>query len=283
MEFVGQDGEFCDPQLGCSSRLVGEDLSQEHAQQFSQELRLASNFSGPLNFSVGANYLHYQTVEDYYVFINAISLLTGIIQFSLGDAFMIALRARPVRSGACKYVQSATGRSATVLLFTGFGCAWIDPNPIDHLDGQGHNYFRSQNPYSLNSWAGFGEVYYQVAPDVKLTGGLRWTDDMKHFTEIPSWTAMAGKGYPIEGIVDPCKASRSAMEGMDGPIRRQLDAEARLHRSDAGLRLLFARLQRWWRQSARRYTVAGLFRHRRIIAKQRHASADLQAGIRGCV
>ncbi len=71
------------------------------------------------------------------------------------------------------------------------------------LDGQGHNYFRSQNPYSLNSWAGFGEVYYQVTPDLKLTGGLRWTDDMKHFTEIPSWTAMAGKGYPIEGIADP--------------------------------------------------------------------------------
>src|SRR6185312_16753213 len=28
------------------------------------------------------------------------------------------------------------------------------------------------------------------------------TDDMKHFTEIPSWTAMKGKGYPIMGIVD---------------------------------------------------------------------------------
>ncbi len=54
--------------LGCSSSLVGEDLSQERAQQFSQELRLVSNFSGPLNFSFGANYLHYQTVEDYYVF-----------------------------------------------------------------------------------------------------------------------------------------------------------------------------------------------------------------------
>ena len=49
---VGQDGQYCDPQLGCSSRLVGEDLSQERAQQFSQELRLASNFNGPLNFVV---------------------------------------------------------------------------------------------------------------------------------------------------------------------------------------------------------------------------------------
>ena len=62
---------FCDPQLGCSDRLVAEDLSDEHAWQLSQEFRLASNFNGPLNFSVGGNFLHYETEENYYVFINA--------------------------------------------------------------------------------------------------------------------------------------------------------------------------------------------------------------------
>ncbi len=67
------DGIYCDPQLGCSSAIVGEDLSQERAWQFSQEMRLASNFSGPFNFSVGGNYMHYQTVEDYYVLFNLIS------------------------------------------------------------------------------------------------------------------------------------------------------------------------------------------------------------------
>ena len=63
---------FCDPQLGCTDRLVAEDLSDEHAWQLSQEFRLASNFSGPFNFSVGGNYLHYETEENYYVFINRI-------------------------------------------------------------------------------------------------------------------------------------------------------------------------------------------------------------------
>jgi len=82
------------------------------------------------------------------------------------------------------------------------GCSYVDPNPLGQIDGQGHNYFRSQNPYRLNSWAGFGEAYYQVTPDVKLTAGLRWTDDRKHFVEIPSWTLIAYKGYPIVGIVD---------------------------------------------------------------------------------
>src|SRR6185437_15025204 len=63
-----------DPQLGCSDRLVAEDLSEEHAWQFSQEFRMASNFTGPLNFSIGGNYLHYETEENYYVFINSLSV-----------------------------------------------------------------------------------------------------------------------------------------------------------------------------------------------------------------
>ena len=75
---------FCDPQLGCSSRLVAEDLSNEHAWQLSQEIRLASNFDGPLNFSIGGNYLHYETEENYYVFINA---LTAILRLGRLPAF----------------------------------------------------------------------------------------------------------------------------------------------------------------------------------------------------
>ena len=69
-------GTFCDPQLGCSDRLVAEDLSEERSWQLSQEFRLASHFSGPFNFSVGGNVLHYETEENYYVFINALSLAT---------------------------------------------------------------------------------------------------------------------------------------------------------------------------------------------------------------
>src|SRR6185312_5191954 len=69
-------GTFCDPQLGCSDRLVAQDLSTERAWQLSQEFRFASHYSGPFNFSVGGNYLHYETEENYYVFINALSLAT---------------------------------------------------------------------------------------------------------------------------------------------------------------------------------------------------------------
>src|SRR6185437_9327205 len=70
-------GVFCDPQLGCSTRLIAQDISREHAWQFSQEFRLASNFSGPFNFSAGGNFMHYETVEDYYVFANSLTLFAA--------------------------------------------------------------------------------------------------------------------------------------------------------------------------------------------------------------
>jgi iron complex outermembrane receptor protein len=205
---IGLDGEFCDPQLGCSSKLIGEDISQERAQQFSQELRLASNFSGPLNFSAGANYLHYQTVEDYYVFYNAFTMISEYWSdifgsISGGSGLPPTAEHMPFNAASA---DSCGAKPATPDLlnasFIGLGCEWVDPNPLDHLDGQGHNYFLSQNPYHLNSWAGFGEVYYQLTPDVKLTGGLRWTDDRKEFVELPSWALFVGKGFYETGVLD---------------------------------------------------------------------------------
>jgi outer membrane receptor protein involved in Fe transport len=82
---VGQDHEYCDPQLGCSSSLVGQDVSREHAHQFYQEVRLTSNFEGPLNFVAGGNYLKYKTLEDYFVMSNAISLATEAFNRTFGS------------------------------------------------------------------------------------------------------------------------------------------------------------------------------------------------------
>ncbi len=219
------NGVYCDPQLGCSNRIVGEDLSEEHARQFSEELRLESHFDGPLNFSVGANYLHYSTLEDYFVFYN---LITAEVQNFNGPGFSpiegfpgakpgdFTCGGNPVPhvSGLFDFtpeipipvlssisLPSAFGCPTPFILPQGLPGTYIDPNPINHLDGNGHNYFRSENPYHLQSWAGFGEAYYQVTPDVKLTGGLRWTDDRKIFYEIPSFVFLEGWGYPVTNIV----------------------------------------------------------------------------------
>jgi outer membrane receptor protein involved in Fe transport len=200
---VDTNGVFCDPQLGCSDRLVAQDVSEEHAWQLSQEFRLASHFAGPLNFSFGGNYLHYETEENYFVFINALSL------FSLSSATVRT----PELSGT-PYIPGVTDKHQCLL--GGFhysspslgggvpteNCIYVDPNPLAEINDNGHNYFLSQNPYVLNSYAAFGEAYYNITNDIKLTAGLRFTEDQKHFPQIPSWVVANGWGYPVTGIVD---------------------------------------------------------------------------------
>jgi len=199
-------GIFCDPQLGCSNRLVAQDLNDEKSWQLSQEFRLASNFSGPFNFSVGGNYLHYETDENYYVFINSLTLAT----FSWGKGGGgNPCNTSPWVPGVSDNSNCLIGGYANIdpqdpsLITQGAGHEfYLDPNPLTKLNNEGHNYFLSQNPYVLNSYAGFGEAYYNVSPDLKLTGGLRWTEDKKHFTDIPSELLAYGYGYPITGVVD---------------------------------------------------------------------------------
>jgi iron complex outermembrane receptor protein len=183
-------GYFCDPQLGCSDRLILEDLSTERAWQFSQEFRLASNFKGPLNFSVGGNYLHYETVEKYYVFGNVLTLINGGYVPGESDS---GVGYSPLRYGF------QFNSFSTAPFISG---GYVDPNPLSNLNDNGHNYFLSKNPYVLNSYAAFGEANYNLTNNLKLTGGLRWTDDKKHFIIIPSWLVESGWGYPVAGTVN---------------------------------------------------------------------------------
>jgi outer membrane receptor protein involved in Fe transport len=199
------DGIFCDPQVGCSDRLVAEDLSDEHAWQLSQEFRLSSNFSGPFNFSVGGNYLHYETEENYYVFINTLTHYSTAQSggFGSGNSSLIGQWVPGVSDNS----QCLTGGFLVVNAFaphnpTEGGCIYIDPNPITSVNNEGHNYFLSQNPYLLDSYAAFGEINYNVLSDLKLTAGVRWTDDQKHFVDIPSELLVSGYGYPTTAVVD---------------------------------------------------------------------------------
>jgi iron complex outermembrane receptor protein len=188
---------FCDPQLGCSDRLVAEDLDEEHAWQVSQEFRLTSNFNGPFNFSIGGNFLHYETEENYYVFSNALNIyaLTWAQNSGIGG---------PLNSCLLTTERFHEGYQAPNPIAGGgepsFQCAYFDGNPLGSLDNKGHNYFLSQNPYTLNSYAGFGESYYNITPDLKFTAGLRYTIDQKHFIDIPSELLTNGYGYWISGI-----------------------------------------------------------------------------------
>jgi iron complex outermembrane receptor protein len=174
---IDVNGFYCDPQLGCSDRLMLVDLSTSESTQFSQEFRLGSDFDGPFNFSLGVNYLRHDAEDKYYVFINSLSLWGEYSNYFKGPDICFG------RIGG----QGELAQYADPALVYSIGCMYVDLNPIGALDDQGRNYFLSKNPYKLVSYAAFGEIYYNIAEDLKVTGGLRFTVDRKTAPQVPSW------------------------------------------------------------------------------------------------
>jgi iron complex outermembrane receptor protein len=205
---INENLEFCDPQLGCSDRLLLVDLSTSESTQFSQEFRLGSDFDGPFNFSLGVNLLRHDALDKYYVFINTLTLFSA---FSAGISYGDDSPYVPGVSdnSACWDTQGGGSPVGDTARFFDpnrryvFGCPYIDPNPISALNDEGRNYFLSKNPYKLISYAAFGELYYNITPDLKLTGGLRFTVDKKQAPQIPSWLLAEAAGpYPVALTVD---------------------------------------------------------------------------------
>ena len=198
---ISEDGVFCDPQIGCSDRLVAMDLSTARSTQFSEELRLASDFDGPFNFSLGGNFLRYDTEDKYYVFINTISMISafatdGFLGPGAGQWMPGVTDNRDCLTNGM--VEPDYSKAQPILR-----CTYIDPNPIDNLNDLGHNYFLSRNPYKLISYAAFGEVYYNIANNLKVTAGLRWTVDKKEAPMRPSWLLAANTvGHPVVETVE---------------------------------------------------------------------------------
>ena len=171
---ISPGGIYTDPQLGPSSRLESADLNISDNEQWYQELRLQSDFDGRFNFLLGANYLDFKTQDDYYVFNNLFTLLAEYFyNFDL-------LAGLPAQAGICDedflgiFPDGATE------------CVYVDPTSIDELAGDGHNYFRSKNVVNTRSWAIFGEAYVDILPDLRFTGGFRYTEDEKTSTPFPT-------------------------------------------------------------------------------------------------
>lgn len=157
-------GMYKDPQLGSSNRMLSMDMSTSKNHQFFQEVRLQSNNEGRFNYAVGANYTKFKTEDNYLVFNNLFSFLG---EWFYNYDFMTGLP-RVCRDG------------------TAFECIGVDYEPLETSDLQGHNYFRSRNSVTTQSWALFGEGYWQLAPEWGLTVGLRYTEDKKTSTPYPS-------------------------------------------------------------------------------------------------
>lgn len=189
-------GVFCDPQIGCSDKLGVFDISSAASKQFAQEVRVQSDFDGPFNFSVGANYTKFRTQNDYYVMSNVFTAIAMMSPFNSSG-----------RQDVCD-ISAVPGQGGGPLVpIRDSLCPYIDPNPVENINGEGHNYFRSSNPYELKSSALFGEAYYNISPDLNVTAGLRYTRDRKRFTPVPSQLLLAptlsaggyiGTGHPAD-------------------------------------------------------------------------------------
>ncbi len=197
---VLNDGVFCDPQIGCSDRLVVIDLIDSEAQQFSQEFRLGSAFDGPFNFSLGANFLRQDSEDKYYVLSNAFTVWAASdfpSQIEIPYVPGVSDNTECLEPGFRPVSLDNYGGVSS-----GANCRYIDPNPLESLNDLSHTYFLSKNPYKLISYAVFGEAYYNIADNLKVTAGLRWTVDKKEAPRIPSWVLASEVGYPVAEVIE---------------------------------------------------------------------------------
>ena len=123
------------------------DQSSGSSKQFSGDIRFNTNFEGPVNFMVAGYYLKFLAQGDYFVGANTLDYGQSMIGALLGPF-----------SG----VPSCNTTGCI------FGTPFYDNNTE-----------RS----SIESKAIYGEAYWDIVPDdLKLTVGLRGTEDVKEFT-----------------------------------------------------------------------------------------------------
>lgn len=151
--------------------LNGNPIAQEaaytynnlYAREYTEELRLISHFTGPINFSAGLYY----------------------------DKLM--------RRDAVFILDTSIIYASTVLGPYGLGGAFpIDPNPLGDNAGGGHYYYESLNPYYLTSDAAFADMTWDVTDNVTVRLGFRWTHDKKVFLNNDSAANLLVPGFGIQ-------------------------------------------------------------------------------------
>ena len=128
-----------------TGKQFGADESYSSNKGWSHEFRVQSNYDGNLNFMVGAFNLDYEG-RNRYVVRNAGLALPGQIL--------------PINSAVFP---------------APFGAA----NPHDEVNPHMHGYENDTRLYELDAQAIFGELYYDVSPDLRLTLGARYSDETK--------------------------------------------------------------------------------------------------------
>ena len=192
-------GVVNDPQLGASNRFRTFDIAGGGSEQTTHEIRLQSSYDGPFNFNLGAIKVDFESIDPqvptdgYAVLSNSLTALAQINN-AAGGAFF----------GGQVPVDSGVGGESV------FGGA---------ITGTGGNYFRSLSPYTLDSYAVFGESYYDLNDELKFTLGLRYTNDKKEQDIIPTFLFTPIAAIPGGDPLQPRPiVGASPDEGGDGTL-----------------------------------------------------------------
>ncbi len=168
-------GDVNDPQLGVTNFQLSSGSTGSSQENSSHELRLQSDFDGPFNFNLGAIKFDTEAADPSdprngtYVFANTLTALAQLHNASIA-------------AGGPPVVASA-GSNPIAIDTTGNGEAPLFSN----VSGVGRNYFRTVSPFELDSFAVFGEGYFDIRDNLQLTVGLRYTDDQKTQQQIPTF------------------------------------------------------------------------------------------------
>lgn len=162
---TNQDSDFT------SADLIGQKSDDTAINTFTQELRLASDFDGPVNFLLGGYYFH-EKIDQH-------------SQIYFGDDF------RPYGNAL---IQAASGGALSVPLLEGTLGA-LEGDPAKYAGaffraGDGMDeYYRMKN----TAWSIFGTVDFEVTDRLTFTLGGNYTKDKKRFaTDVTSTDVFSG-------------------------------------------------------------------------------------------
>lgn len=140
-----------DPQLGASDTLRSLDYYPAEAKEFTQEVRLTSDFGGALDFTVGALHRDFSVRSEYFVLSNGLTAFGQLRDLAAG--------------------------------FPGVYPIYVDPNAPP--DGSGHSYYVNAAVNRTQSNSIYGETDFRPTRTLKLTLGLRFTDSQKESEPNP--------------------------------------------------------------------------------------------------
>lgn len=152
--FTDQDSDFT------SADLLRKNSSDTNIKTFTQELRIASDFDGPINFLLGG-----------YFFKEKIDIANDIEYGAQFRAFGNAL------------IQGATGGALSFpLLEATFGA--LEGAPTRYTGQFGAPGQGLEEAFTLKdtAWSIFGTVDFEVTDRLTLTGGFNYTKDKKRFS-----------------------------------------------------------------------------------------------------